>query len=228
MSEKAMPDDDSVMELFGFKVKVSNPRLAEVLRMDAKAALTSDVRQLLSPEQKRQQQADLAQAMPDAVVAEQTSRDIRDVTRRSGMRGRADAIAGALGFDADADGSWRSSSGFNIRTRLVDDAVSPATAADAVSKLAPLFNPIRTDESVLFIVEGEGSATSYFLAIRQQRAHAWARMIRLSDLEALRSLRTTGVADHELILSILCAVMSADAGVLVSGLVEALSSSELE
>lgn len=35
-----------VLEVFGIKLEVSNPRLAELLTMDAKEALTSDLRDL--------------------------------------------------------------------------------------------------------------------------------------------------------------------------------------
>jgi len=223
MADKQKPDEETVMELFGFKVKVSNPRLAEVLRMDAKEALTTDVRTLRGSTDRREQRAEFAQAIPDVVVAEPTPKDLRDLSHRAVLRGRADAVAGALGFDVAADGSWRSPLGVSIMTRIIDGVVSPATAADAISKLAPLFVPARTDESVLFIVEGEGSVTSYLLALRQQRAHAWARVIRMSDLESLRSLCTAGAVDHERAVGVLSSAMSADSGVIISALTDALS-----
>ncbi len=204
--------DDAVLDLFGFKVHVSNPRFAEILRMDAREALTTDVRQLLDPQDTRRAEAALAQAAPDTLLSPQKPHDRRDVSRRSALRLKCDGLAQALGFTPEPDGSWTSNAGYRLRTRILEGIVSPAAAADMVVKLEALFTSRPSDEALLFIVENEGAVTSLVLAMRQRRAHHWARVARVDDLQALRRLLVKGDIDHEGVLAHLIAAASCDVG----------------
>ncbi|MDP2182661.1 MAG: hypothetical protein Q8K99_08850, partial [Actinomycetota bacterium] len=69
----AADDDTTVLELFGFKLHVSNPRLAEVLAMDAREAMLADVRELADPTAIRQARETLAEAAPEVMVAPATA-----------------------------------------------------------------------------------------------------------------------------------------------------------
>lgn len=62
-------DRYAVLEVFGLKLEVSNPRLAELLTMSAREVLTSDVMDLMGG---RASAEEIAEAVPDSVVAAAT------------------------------------------------------------------------------------------------------------------------------------------------------------
>src|SRR5450756_2507334 len=65
-------DERYTFNVFGLKLEVSNPRLAELLAMDAREALTTDVRELASPRAVRELRDEAAQALPDVVMSPPT------------------------------------------------------------------------------------------------------------------------------------------------------------
>jgi len=123
------PDDreeaSSVLEVFGFELKVRNKRLAEVLRMDAREALNSSVRDLLDPREVTQVTQEAAQAVLGAVVRPASPREAEETRKRSELRERANALGDRLGFHVADDGMWRSPSGIAVVTRVVTRDLNP-------------------------------------------------------------------------------------------------------
>jgi hypothetical protein len=210
-------DRFAVLDVFGLKLEVSNPRLAELLTMDAKEALGTDVRELGTAAEAKELRAEAAEAMPDVVLATPTPKDDQDAAHRRELRQRATAMGQALGFDATPDGLWHSPTSLTIMTRSVDRPVSLAAATHFVDEIsarrAQLAGP---DSTVLFIVDGQQSADVFKVAVRQRHLYDVMRVITLDNLEEIGRLHAEGSLDHSKALILLTPVANIDVGEILS------------
>lgn len=221
-----MPDDGqgskagnrfAVLDVFGLKLEVSNPRLAELLTMDAKEALTSDVRGLGSSRAVLEFREEAAQAVPDVVLAPPTPKDDDEAAARRQFRARAAAIGEALGFGCTPDGVWRSETGVSILTRAIERPVSLAAASHYVAELATRREQLGgPGASVLFIAESQQSADVFKVAIRQQNLYDLMRVISIENLQDVRRLHGIGVVDHSKAVILLAPAAAIDVGEILS------------
>lgn len=221
-----MPDDGqgsnagnrfAVLDVFGLKLEVSNPRLAELLTMDAKEALTSDVRDLGSSRAVLEFREEAAQAVPDVVLAPPTPKDDDEAAARRQFRARAAAIGEALGFGCTPDGVWRSETGVSILTRAIERPVSLAAASHYVAELATRREQLGgPGASVLFIAESQQSADVFKVAIRQQNLYDLMRVISIENLQDVRRLHGIGVVDHSKAVILLAPAAAIDVGEILS------------
>jgi hypothetical protein len=210
-------DRFAVMDVFGLKLEVSNPRLAELLTMDAKTALVSDVRDLGTARAVREFREEVAQAAPEVVFAPPTPKDDEDAALRKDFRFRAATIGSALGFDVSADGVWESPAGLSILTRAIERPVSLAAASHYVTELSNRREQIAgPGASVLFIAESQQSADVFKVAIRQQRLYDQMRVISIGNLEDVQRLFTLGAVDHAKAVILLAPTATIDVGEILS------------
>lgn len=203
----------AVLDVFGLKLEVSNPRLAELLTMDAREALESDVRDLAFAKDVQELREETAQAVPGVVVAPPTPKDDHDAQARMELRSRASSIGAALGFETTPDGLWHSPTGVSILTRTVDRSVSLAAASHYVAEIAARREQIAGPEAtVLFIVEGQQSADVFKVAIRQGHLYDVMRVISLENLEDVLHLSKADAIDHAKAVILLAPVANIDVG----------------
>jgi hypothetical protein len=202
-------DGRYTFDVFGLKLEVSNPRLAELLAMDAREALTTDVRDLASPRAVRELRDEAAQAAPDLVISPPSPKDEIDAEARREYRLHSNAIGDALGFDAGPDGLWRSPTGVVI--------LSLAAASHFVTELAARREQLAgPDASVLFVAESQQSADVFKVAIRQRYLYDHMRVVSMHNLEEVRSLMETEVIDHMKAVILLSPVADVDVGEILS------------
>ncbi len=207
----------AVLEVFGLKLEVSNPRFAELLTMDAKDALTRDVRDLGTPKAVRELREEAQEALPGVVLTPSTAKDDQDAALRRQFRARASAAGATLGFDARPDGVWDSPTGVTILTRAVDRPVSMAAASHYVSEISTHREQLAgPDAAVLFIVDGQQSADVFKVAIRQGHLYHVMRVIWLDHLEEIVRLQTSGAVDHAKAVILLAPVANIDVGEVLS------------
>lgn len=207
----------AVLDVFGLKLEVSNPRLAELLTMNAKEALTSDVRDLGSPRAVQEFREEAAQAAPEMVLSPPTPKDDDDAAARRQFRATAAAIGGALGFECTPDGVWRSDTGVSILTRAIERPVSLAAASHYVSELAARREQLAgPGASVLFIAESQQSTDVFKVAIRQQHLYDQMRVISIANLEEVRRLHRSGAVDHAKAVILLAPAATIDVGEILS------------
>lgn len=211
--DRAVDEETTVLELFGIKLNVRNPRLAEALLMDAGAALTTDVRQLGDAESIRQTQAEMSQAAPDIIVSVPTAHDSDQVRLRAEFRTRVGELGTALGFSVEPDGTWRSSVGLSLAVRSVMQDVSAAAATDFVAKLdeARRANNNGSD-SALIVARAQQDASDFALAIRHLKLHDTFRTVSVDNLEMMAAMMQRGTLDHVHALALLSPVSEADVG----------------
>lgn len=217
------PDESSakrrtVVDVFGLKLEVSNPRLAELLTMDAKEALTTDIRGLASRGSgERLRPEEIAQATPDVILTETSPHDEEITRARRAFRERAAAAGKALGFETYADGQWVSPTGLRILMRTVERPVSLAAAAHFVGEME-LLQQKREDAaecSVLFVVSDQQTADVFTVAIRQRALHGIMRTATIESLEELHAIMPGNHLVHRHATALLVPAANIDAGEMV-------------
>jgi hypothetical protein len=210
-------DRFAVLDVFGLKLEVSNPRLAELLTMDAKDALTSDIRALGTAQEIRELREEAAEAIPDVIVAPTTAKDDQDAAIRREFRARAASFGSSLGFDTTPDGLWRSPTGLSILTRAIERPVSLAAAIHYVQEIAARREQIAgRDATVLFIVDSQQSADVFKVAIRQRHLYDVMRVISMDNLQAVLRLEQAEAIDHAKAVILLAPAANIDVGEILS------------
>jgi len=197
----------AVLDVFGITLEVSNPRLAELLTMDASEALTSDLRDLVSADRRA-----VAEALPDVVVAMPTPHsEVAERARRE-FRSRADSLAAKLGFSVESDGTWCSPTGIDIVMRTVDRPLTAAAAAHYVSEVAAVTDRLPESSTVLFVVSDQTTADAFKVAIRQRKMHDLMRTIAIDSLQRVSEMHASGRLDHRDVLVLLAPIADIDVG----------------
>lgn len=203
--------DDTVLELFGVKLSVNNPRLAEILTMDAKEALTTDVKDLVDPAAAREKRAELLEAVPDIMVTPPTPHDEYESEQRAVFRERVDGIGTTFGFDVARDGVWHSPTGLVGVVRPIDKDVTFAVASDTVRKLDVLRASHGGSEGFGLIVTHDQRTSDIFrVAIRQAGAYGHVRTSSADVLSRLAGLMSTDEMDHTSVLALLAPIAAVD------------------
>lgn len=215
-TEDQRQDRFAVLDVFGLKLEVSNPRLAELLTMDAKDALGADVRGLVGAERSATAE-DVREAVPDVVLSPSTPHAEEVARYRKEFRARVESAATGLGFEVKGDGSWDSATGLSIVTRTVERPLSLAAASHFVSEVAQrLQSPSAEAASVLFIVDSQQTADVFKVAIRQRKLYQDMRTVSVDNLEDMRGLYRRGALTHEQVVVLLAPVANIDVGEILS------------
>ena len=196
-----------VLEVFGMQLEVSNARLADLLTMDAKSALTTDLRGLAATETAAPVASFEAAVPPDPDDAAVLRRQFRREVLETGI---------ALGFDVTADGTWRSPFEVSIVTRAFERPVDAATAAHYVEQLAAREEATGETRTVLLVAEGTPSVVAFSAVVRASRLHDRFRVISAADLAEVRRLFATAAIEHRQCLVLLAPAEDVDAGDLLA------------
>lgn len=201
----------AVLDVFGITLEVSNPRLAELLTMDATDALTSGMRDLIVTDRYA-----VNEALPDVLVSMPTPRTDALAQARYEFRRQADALGEGLGFTVESDGTWISPTGIDILTRPVERSLTVAAAAHYVSEVAAVTDRLTASTAVLFIVDDQQSADVFKVAIRQRRVHHLMRTVSIGTLLEISERYAAGRLDHGGVLVLLAPIADIDAGEILS------------
>lgn len=206
-TQQPAPGRFAVLDVFGLTLEVSNPRLAELLTMDASAALTSDIRDLMVADRRA-----ISQAMPDVVVAMPTPHAEAVERSRRDFRQRVDALGGTLGFSVGPDGTWSSATGIDIVVRPVERPLTAAAAVHYVAEVASVTDRLPETTTVLFVVADQQTADAFKVAIRLRRLHDLMRTISVGSLEEAATMWGSGRLDHRNVLVLLAQIANIDVG----------------
>ncbi len=203
----------AVLEVFGVKLQVSNPTLAELLTMDAAEALTADIGALSRP---RVDRAEITEAALETVISPPTAASEYHERSRLAFRAAVDGLGSRLGFEVRPDGTWLSPVGIRIHTRTVERSLTAAAAAHFVNEVSALSGPAQPDTAVLFIVDSQETADVFRFAIRQRHLHHLMRTVSRGNLAELCALHDSGALDHRKVLVLLAPVADIDVGEMLS------------
>lgn len=209
------PEDGryAVLEVFGLKLEVSNPRLAELLTMDARDALTSDVKDLVTG---RIGLDEVAEIVADAQAATSTPRSAEAVRAHEEFRAQVDEVGQRLGFEVLPDGLWRSPTSVEIVTRTVERPLTLSAASHFISEVAAVSERPDGEGAVLFIVESQQTADVFKVAIRQRRLYHAMRTISVGNLMDIATMLESGTLDHRRVVVLIAPVANIDVGEILS------------
>jgi hypothetical protein len=151
-------DGFEVLDVFGLKLKVSNPKLAELLTMEAKEALTTDVKELVGKEIKTIE--------AESRIAEVPT--LAGITSLEDYHRAVQAIGKRLGFEVDASGIWRSPTGISLIVRPVRDDIEVEKARLYAGELSERQREAGKDTAGLFVVADQLSVDTFKVAIRTE------------------------------------------------------------
>ncbi len=200
--EKSGPDKRyKVLEVFGIPLEVSNPRLAELLTMDAKEALCEDLRTL-----------------GDAEEGEGAAGPIEtaEVAPVEDFRSRIDEAGVKLGFKVEAGGVWKSPTGVIILVRLVDEAPELEHAKRYVGALAEAQEKLSGDSAGVFVVDGQVSCDIFKAAVRSRNLYTSIRVISGENLNRIVAWFQEGRIAHRQVVTLLVPLDNIDVGELVN------------
>lgn len=215
-------DDErfAVLNVFGLTLEVSNPRLAELLTMDARSALVTDVKELVQPDPSEVSAtiAEVAEALPDVMVSPQNPHAEESARVRREFRTRSESVGRGLGFETRGDGLWLSPTGVGVLTRTVERSVSLAAATHFVNEMDSMHEqrPDKAETSVLFIVDGQQTADVFKVAIRQRRLYHAMRTVTIDNLEEMHMMVRSGALPHNDAVMLLAPVANIDVGEMLS------------
>ncbi|MDI6692937.1 MAG: hypothetical protein QMD76_06505 [Anaerosomatales bacterium] len=207
----------TVLNVFGLTLEVSNPRLAELLTMDAREALAADVKDLFGGSGQSAAAAALDTDLVD-VLPQPDARTAYEEAARKESRDRVVAIGERLGFSVRQDGSWVSPTGIVVLVRDLAGSTTLAAAAHFVEQLQEvLAHDAQPDRSsVLFVTRNHDAAEVLTVAIRQARAYSTMRVACLDDLEDLARMVALGRAHHEQALAVVAPIAAIDVAEIVA------------
>jgi hypothetical protein len=230
--EPTMPSDETpgtgperhpVLEVFGLKLEVSNPRLAELLTTDARDVLGTGPADVTTVVPQRSDDPDpladdllLANLDPEADLANRLRRE---------TRARVNAIAAGLGFEASEDGRWTGPMGHSVATRIVERAIDLEAATRFVEEVSRVVEG-APGSSLLFVATDAHSVDTLATAISARRFVHIMRCVHIDDLVALRTLHTSGAASAVSIAALLIPAAAIDAGTLIRSLAESCDAAE--
>jgi hypothetical protein len=214
-----------VLQVFGIRLEVANPRLAALLTMDARQALTTDVRVLgrvltadaEKPDDAAETAAPQAEDAPSRARVDEAAAENTQIPKRRDVRTLSSEAAVALGFDVVADGLWRSPRGVSVLVAVVDRPLSFAAATHLVRELEARRAALVAGEvTALVVVDDRGTADVFKVALRQDRLQDSMRTVALEDMLELRRLAEFGVLDHRQALTLLVPMALVDVGEILS------------
>lgn len=216
----------TVLNVFGLTLEVSNPRLAELLTMDAKEALTTDIKDVFGTDPLP------PQPMSDTELPEGLTpldaRAAREEQERRALRERLARVGERLGFSVGADAAWRSPAGMSILVREFPRHLTLAAAAHFVRELAGIIerapDPERT--SALLVAADRDGADVLKVAVRQARAYQSMRVASIEDLESFAELMRADAASHAHALAVIAPIAAIDVGEVVAVLRSAATASD--
>ncbi|MCX8007413.1 MAG: hypothetical protein N3B11_04770 [Coriobacteriia bacterium] len=214
--ERSEPHRHTVLNVFGLTLEVSNPRLAELLTMDARDALATDVKDLLRPAPADAQ--DAPGAISDDFPVRVDARTEQQERARAKLHHRVRDVGERLGFETAPDRTWVSPTGISVVVREFAHSITLAAAAHYVREILAVVarspDPDRT--AALVVVCDHDAADVLKVAIRQARAYQTMRVARIEDLEELAALVDRGAVAHTHALAFIAPIAAIDVGELLA------------
>ncbi|MBN1192974.1 MAG: hypothetical protein JXA36_04715 [Coriobacteriia bacterium] len=214
MSDDQPKDEEqkfAVLEVFGVSLEVSNPRLAELLTMEASDAWTTYVRDMIAADRRA-----IREALPDVLVATPTPHSEEDNRMRLEFRKRADALGVRLGFEVESNGTWSSAYGIEIVTRTIERPLTVAAASHYVEQVTEVTDKLPETGAVLYIVCGQETADVFKVAIRQRKKYNLMRTVSIDNLEEIASLVESEGLAHRDVLVLLAPIADIDVSEMMS------------
>jgi hypothetical protein len=235
----AGPEEESqeVLQVFGLKLKVYNPRLAELLTMDARDALGADVVELVKRESgdvdvesipsvaagpvktaaSHESDTETQELLMEQVAAVGSEEPVAAPAAPAPSGQESVSLMGEqLGFAVQPGGIWRSSTGVVILVRRLEHPVPLDVATRLARELGEAQQRQGREAAGLFVVDDQMAADVFRVAIRQSGLYHEMRVISMRHLEEILQLRKGGRLSHRQVVSLMVPLTNIDVGELLN------------
>lgn len=196
-----------VLELFGIKLRVKNERLAYLLTMDAKEALTEDVNVLGKK---------ISQALKSEMAPITDIPPVSEITSYDEYREVINTIGEKLEFDVGLGGLWKSPTGILIVMKAVHKDVGFDQAKKYVSELAIQQDKITNENAGLFVVASNLSCDIFKAAIRSLNLYNKMRVVSYENLYQILQIKESGYLKHREVVTLMVPLDNVDVGELLN------------
>jgi hypothetical protein len=209
---KTAREQHEVLKVFGVKLTVYNPRLAELLTMEAKEALSRDVTELVKADDEEGLTWDdaAAAAAPGPPTQEAAAPDAAAV-----MMTAIDDAGVRLGFEVSSR-LWTSPLGVTIITRAIAGPTDLGQAEEVALALAGTLEESGGEAAGLLVTEDQLACDTFRLAVRKQNLYPKMRVISLQNVEHLLALYERGTLSHRQVVLLLVPLANIDVGELLN------------
>ncbi len=187
-------DEPTVIDALGVEITVSNPAVA--------AALRAQTEQCASPSQRsgdpadvRRLRAEVAEAVPEVLIAPVTPKDAAEALVRTELRRETEILATILGYTVLPEGAWRSPQDEQIVVRVVTGLLTAAGAADMLAKLEGTFVGGVGVREALIVTQTREQADTMVGAILARASRCCFRVSTIDTLARLGGLVSDGRLD---------------------------------
>ncbi len=208
--------DYEVLELFGIKLKVKNPQLADLLTMDAKEALTSDI-SILS--QKLRAPGETAEE-----IVEEEIPLISEIESYDDYRQAINTVGEKLGFDVGLGGLWKSPTNVYILIRAIKEDLEFEEAKKYVRELEGQQKKLTNENVGLFVVGSNLGCDMFKAAIRSLNLYNKMRVISYVNLNQILQFKESGYLGHKEVATLMVPLDNVDVGELINVIKAVLSS----
>ena len=202
-SDKKKEDEFEILQVFGIKLKVKDPKIADLLTTDVKTDISA-FRQKVGNTQEEEK------AEEDRVIASEQVESLEEfesVINRIGKK---------LEFDISLGKVWRSSTGIAVLLRPVFDSISFEIAKAKVDELSKKQGKIKTENVGLFVTRHTVSCDILKAAIRSKNMYQQMRVVSNENLYELLDLKETGYLKHRQVVTLMVPLDNVDVGELLN------------
>lgn len=208
-AEKTAREQHEVLKVFGVKLTVYNPRLAELLTMEAKEALGRDVSEFVKAGE------DDGVTWDGAAAAESATREAGAPDAVAEMMTAIDDAGARLGFEVSGRW-WTSPLGVTIITRAIAGPADLGQAEEVACTLAGTLEESGGEAAGLLVAEDQLACDTFRLAVRKQNLYPKMRVISLQNLDHLLALYERGTLSHRQVVLLLVPLANIDVGELLN------------
>jgi hypothetical protein len=207
--DKAAREQHEVLKVFGVKLTVYNPRLAELLTMEAKEALGKDVSQLVKSGEEE------GVTWDDTSRTEEAAREVATPDPAHAMTATIADAGARLGFEVSGH-TWASPLGVTIITKAIPEPADLAQAEEQSCALAATLEDSGGEAAGLLVTKDQLACDTFRLAVRKQNLYPRMRVISLQNVDHLLALYEGGTLSHRQVVLLLVPLANIDVGELLN------------
>jgi len=198
-------DGYEVLKVFGLKLKVKDPKIADLLTTDVKEDVATFRSKLGASETEESEDADKQHVLPPEEIdsPERFQEEINLLGRR-------------LEFDVGLREIWRSSTGIAVVLKPVFSRLGFESAKEEVDRLAKKLAQIKNEKAGLFITRDAIACDIIKAAIRSTNLYHIMRVVSYENLYELLQLKESGYLKHRQVVTLMVPLSNVDVGELLN------------
>lgn len=196
-------DGYEVLQVFGMKLKVKNPKIADLLTTDVSEDFTTFRQKIGSAQQTEAEEIALSVPVEEIESLEQFELAIN-------------AIGKTLEFDVGLGGIWRSPTGIAIILKPIFNRINFETSKEKVKSLSAEQARIKTENAGLFVTRDDVGCDILKATIRSLNMYQQMRVISYENLYELLEVKENGYLKHRQVVTLMVPLDNVDVGELLN------------